>query len=499
MYFKTQKFLVAGMSRSGIAAAKLLLSRGAKVFVYDDSANTGVAKNNVAEAVRRGAVEVTNERLAEAEKTCDVLVLSPGIPIDHPLPVRFKKSGKKIMGEMELGSLFLPCPSIAVTGTNGKTTTVAMIEHLLKSSGRKAVACGNVGTPLCAVVDGLTPEHIAVVEVSSFQLESLSSLRPHVCVELNITEDHLNRHYTMDNYIFLKEKLMQNSRESEFVVLNADDEIVNHFERKTRAKVLKFSLRGEADGAYLLNGDLYYRGERLLSEEDLSVSGAHNTANALAAICAVKPFSLTSEEIKEGLSTFEGIRHRLERVAAVGGVEYINDSKATNADATVKAIESTKGETVLLLGGRDKGYDYDGVFVAALKSGRIVHAVVYGENKNKILSSALKTGFFPTSCCNRLSDGVKLASAIAKSGQTVLLSPASSSFDEFDGYESRGDFFCSLVYEMGGEKVVKEEQETETAKSTGTARAIKETKSIEETKATGAGGEALVTADADGE
>ena len=229
MYLQTQKFLVAGASRSGAAAAKLLLKHcAAGVFVYDERPEGNAAKK-IAELQKLGALAVTKESLPGVQEECDVLVLSPGVPIDHALPVAFRKAGKKIIGEMELGALFLRSPVIAVTGTNGKTTPVNMIGEIFRRAGKNAVVCGNVGLPLCDCVETLGAEDVAVVEVSSFQLESLSSLRPHVAVILNVTEDHLDRHYNMENYIFLKKKLLQNSRESEYAVLNADDETVRAF------------------------------------------------------------------------------------------------------------------------------------------------------------------------------------------------------------------------------------------------------------------------------
>lgn len=460
MYIERQTFLIAGLSRSGIAAAEYLLSHGAKVYVYDD-----VEEANVAEAksmlVQKGCVGVKKEELAEMSERCDILVISPGIPVDHPLPVAFKKAGKRIVGESELGALALKCPVVAVTGTNGKTTTVTMLESIFRTAGKNAIACGNVGKPITACLDALGEDGIAVTEISSFQLETLTSLRPHVAVILNITEDHLNRHYNMDNYIYLKSRLLKNSTESEYAVLNYDDETVRGFAEKTKANVVWFSLKQRVEGAYLSDGWLCYNGERILAREEIPVDGAHNAANALAAIAAAKIMGTGNASIIAALKSFKGVRHRLEKIGQVGGVTFIDDSKATNVDSAVKALGSVKGETVLLLGGKDKGYSYEPLFDAAKTSG-VVHAVLYGENAFRILDAALKKGFTQVTLCRPFPLAVRVAFLTAKRGQNVLLSPASASFDAFKSYEERGEKFRE-VYET----LVKESENASGAPLTG--------------------------------
>lgn len=450
MYFKTQKFLVAGVSASGMSATKLLLKHGATVYIYDDSANN-IVKQNCAALSEAGAIFVSGEELPSVQEKADVLVLSPGVPIDHPLAVRFKKSGKKIIGEMELGARLLKASTVAVTGTNGKTTTVSMLETVFRSAGRTAFACGNIGKPLCDCAEEAGYDDIAVIEVSSFQLETLFSLNAHVVVELNITEDHLNRHYNMENYIFLKNKLLRNSTESEYAVLNYDDKTVREFAQKTKARVVWFSLREQVDGAYYADGDLLWRGEKVISAKELSISGIHNIANALACICAARLFGLELAQIAAGLKLFKGIRHRIEKTDVVNGVQYINDSKATNVDATLKALDGVKGEVILLAGGKDKGYDYDALFEKA-KSSNVVHVVAYGENRLKLLASASRCSYENVTVCPDFDLAVRVSSILAKREQTVLLSPASSSFDAFSGYEERGNRFTALVREMKEEE-----------------------------------------------
>ncbi len=449
MLFTRQTFLVAGLSRSGIAASEYLLSKGARVCVFDDVENENVvaAENSLAE---RGCRVIPKEGLEEAAATCDVLVLSPGIPVDHPLPVSFRRAGKRIIGEAELGALALRCPVIAVTGTNGKTTTVTMIESIFTAAGKRALACGNVGKPLTSCLDALGEDVVAVAEISSFQLETLYSLRPHVAVVLNVTEDHLNRHYTMENYIFLKSRILKNCAESEYAVLNYDDPVTRGFAEKTKAKPIWFSLREKVEGGYLSEGYFWYFGEKLFAESELPVDGEHNRADALAAICAAKLFGVSNAAIATSLKNFRGVKHRLEKLGSVNGVSFIDDSKATNVDSAIKAVKSVKGETVLLLGGKDKGYSYEPLF-DALKDSGVVHAVLYGENAFRILNAALKRGFHNVTLCRPFEMAVRVAYLTARAGQNVLLSPASASFDAFKSYEERGDKFAELMRALAAE------------------------------------------------
>ena len=443
MYFGNQKFLVAGLSRSGEASTEFLLKRGAKVWIYDD-----VMTDTVAETVKkleeRGAKGVTAEELDRAVEICDVLVLSPGIPIDNALPIAFRKAGKNIIGECELGALFIRSNVVAVTGTNGKTTTVSMIDEALRACGKKSVPCGNYGNPLINVVDELSYDDFAVVEVSSFQLETLFSLRPHIAVVTNITEDHLNRHYNMENYIFLKSKLVRSLRESEFAVLNYDDDNVRRLAASTRGKVVWFSASRAVDGAYIQDGFACFKGKPYFPADKLCVGGAHNVQNALAALAVCGLLGLDMTTVSDALCAFKGVKHRIELVREVGGVEYIDDSKGTNVDATIKAVASLKRPAVLLVGGKDKGYDY-GVLFENIASSKVVHVIIYGENRFKVSEAALRSGFYTFSMCTDFDSAVKLSSLVAKRGQCVLLSPASSSFDEFSSFEERGERFAKIV------------------------------------------------------
>lgn len=443
MYFKNQKFLVAGMSKSGESSARFLLRRGAEVYVYDDVSSDKIAAV-ISSLEELGAHNVEPDGLERAENICDVLVLSPGIPIDNSLPVAFRRQGKCIIGEEELGALYLRATGVAVTGTNGKTTTVSMINDILTSCGKHSVLCGNIGNPLVGEVENLGFDDFAVIEISSFQLETLSSLRPHVAVITNITEDHLNRHYNMENYIFLKSKILRNLRGSEYAVLNYDDATVRGFAEKVRCRVIFFSMEPRSDGVWCENGAVYCDGERLFSVTDMQAQGTHNVYNALAAIASAKALGLDLAVAAKAVCAFRGVRHRIEVVCERDGKTYIDDSKGTNTDATIKAVESMHRETVILLGGKDKGYEYYPLF-KKLKESYVVHAVLYGENRMRLLSAAQEAGFANFSLCTDFDVAVSIADHVAKSGQNVLLSPASSSFDQFSGYEERGDAFSRLV------------------------------------------------------
>ncbi len=454
MYPEKQIFFVLGLSRSGRAAAEFLLSRGASVYVYDDITSERVEKT-ARELKEKGANRVEKENLSKTSEICDVLVLSPGIPIDHPLAVAFKRNKKAVVGETEIAARYMRCPVIGVTGTNGKTTTVSLLTEILCQGGYHAKACGNVGTPMidfCA----LEERGVAVAEISSFQLETLNSLCPHIAIVLNVTEDHLNRHYTMENYVFLKGKLLKNSSEAEYAVLNYDDPTVRAFAERTKARTLFFSVRERVNGAYFENGTLYFQGEKIVEASELLLGGLHNIQNALAAIAAAKIMGVETQAIATALTSFKGVRHRIELVGEVDGVAYIDDSKGTNVDATVKAVACMKRETVLLLGGKNKGYDYARLFTALRKSS-VVHAVLYGENRYELLKCARAQSFEKVTVCEKFEFAVKIATMMAKRGQSVLLSPASASFDEFASYEERGEAFVQIVRALEKAQPIEEE------------------------------------------
>lgn len=454
MYLKKQSFFVLGVSKSGRAATEFLLKRGAKVYIYDDV--EGRAEEEIKRLEEKGAIRVLKDELSNIQQRVDALVLSPGIPIDHPVSVAFRKAKKAVLGETELAARFMRSTLIAVTGTNGKTTTVSMIESVLKEDGKDAFACGNIGAPILDFVEK-GEESFAVAEISSFQLETLNSHRPHIGVILNVTEDHLNRHYNMDNYLFLKGKLLKNTTECEFAVLNYDDLLVRSFKETTKAKCVFFSRTQKVDGAYFKDGDLYFSEEKILSADQLLIGGVHNVENALATIAVCKILGVATETIAKALTSFKGIHHRMETVDLIDGVKYVNDSKATNVDASLKAIACMTSPTIILLGGKDKGYDYDKLF-SVLKNSSVIHAVLYGENRFRLLESAARNGYSKISLCQSFQVAVEVAKLTARGGQVVLLSPASASFDEFNSYEERGEKFKQIVMGESAKKEVAPKQ-----------------------------------------
>lgn len=450
MYLKKTVFLVVGASKSGIGITELLLKRGAKCYVYDDGESDRV-KENVAFLVDKGAIATDKTEVFSLLRKIDAVVLSPGVAIDHEIPLAAKKLGKRITGELELASTFCPSPIIAVTGTNGKTTTCAMIDAVLKSAGISDKLCGNVGTPLSAVADDLTPDDVAVVEASSFQLETVRTFAPHVAVITNITPDHLSRHYNMDNYVFVKSKILSNLTETEYAVLCYDDPIVRSLDEKTRGKVVYFSVKEEVNGAYVSEGKIFYKGKYVADLSDLPISGIHNVYDALACLCVAIIMGVDKNDVVEAFKNFKGVKHRIQFVRQVNGVDFYNDSKATNVDATVKAVAAMSKPTILILGGKDKGLDFTPLF-EGIKGSKVKAIVATGESAFRIAECAKKCEFGEVSMTGDFNLAFYLAKKMAERGDAVLLSPACSSFDAFTDFEQRGDAFIKLVESECGDE-----------------------------------------------
>ncbi len=441
MYYKNQTFFVFGLSLSGVSATEILLKNGAEVYVFDQDDSPKIQKA-YDKLLSLGAKKVKN--VESAIEKSNVIVVSPGVRIDNEILVNAKRQNKRIIGEVELGYLFSKAPIIAVTGTNGKTTTCSMIFDALNLAKVNSRLVGNVGIPICSEAENLNREDIFVCEVSSFQLETTHAFCPHVATVLNVTKDHLDRHYNMQNYIFLKSKLLKNLRESEFAVLNYDDNIVRSFADNLKAKVVWFSKTEVVDGAYVQDGEIYYKGEKIISVENLSLKGAHNVENALATVCALKVVGIDNSVIKNSLSSFKGVKHRLELVLDKGGVKYFNDSKSTNVDSAIKAIDQMQTQTVIILGGKDKAQDYAPLF-HKIKNSAVTHAVLMGENRYKLLQAANEVGFYKISVSSSFESAIRIAKIEARGGGAVLLSPATSSYDMFCGFEERGAEFTRIV------------------------------------------------------
>ncbi len=443
MFLKTQKFMILGASKSGYAVAKYLLAKKADCSIYEEFSSEKTDKAKEELSTLGCKIVDKEERLKEVEKS-DVIIISPGIPINHELAVYAKKLNKRIVGELEFGfSEFLPI-TIGVTGTNGKTTTVSLIDSILTTADISHKTVGNIGVPVSEKIEESDKNSVMLAEVSSFQLESISSFCPTIACILNVAPDHLERHYTMENYIFLKKRIMKNQRESDYAVLNYDDEIVKSFAGETKAKVIWVSLKSKTDGAYVLDGAIYYKEEFITSLEDFALIGEHNVYNALFSVVVSKLLGIDNEYIKKALKEFKGVKHRLELISKRNGIKIYNDSKSTNTSATITALDFVKRPTVLILGGSEKGESYDLLF-KKVKESPVKHIVITGASRFNMLESAGNNGVFDITVTENFELAIKVAMMMAESEDCILFSPACASFDKFSGYEERGDCFVKTV------------------------------------------------------
>lgn len=446
MYIKTQKFLVLGASKSGFAVLKYLKEKGADCYVYEELKNPK-AKLSLEKLAELGVESLNKDRAEQLLSSIDVLVLSPGVPINHELAVKAKMLGKRIIGELEFAyTQFMPC-IVAVTGTNGKTTTVTLIDEILNCAQVKTQLLGNVGVPFTSKIKDLDAETVCVTEVSSFQLEGTFAFTPHISCITNVAPDHLERHYNMENYVYLKKRITKNQRESEFAVLNFDDSIVKNFYAEVKAKVIWVSLKEEVDGAYRKEGKLFYRNEYIIDENALKINGEHNVYNALFAVAVTKLLGVQTEVIKSALENFKGVKHRIELVCEKKGVEYYNDSKATNTASTISAIESITKPIVLILGGSEKGESYDNLF-EKIKQREIRQIILTGASRFNMLDCAGRFGVADITVTEDFINAIRISAMFAREGDAVLLSPACASFDKFSGFEERGEVFVKAVEEL---------------------------------------------------
>ena len=442
MYYKNTVFLVAGMQKSGFSVSKLLLEKEATVYDYDKR-KTEQIKQNIKLIENLGAKSVSDYK--EAVKFCDVLVISPGVPIDSDICKTFKLNGKRITGELELASREIIKPIIAVTGTNGKTTVCSLIHSSLSKSGVKTVLAGNIGTPLSDLVCSVNQSEIAVVEVSSYQLETTYTFYPHVSIVLNLTPDHLDRHYSMENYALVKSKILLPLKESEFAILNYDDERVREFSSLTKAKILYFSKSEKVEGCYIQDESIYYNDEKIIPLTDLLLNEPHNIDNYMATVCALKAVGISNEDIKNSISEFKGVKHRFEKVKTVNGVTFINDSKSTNPASVITAIESLSSPAVLIMGGSEKNLDYSEVFEKIKSSKNVKQTILTGECANSLINYAVKEKVDNVSVVKGFENAVLTAYKLCAINEAVLLSPGTASFDEFTSFEERGEKFVEIV------------------------------------------------------
>ncbi len=443
MNIKTQKFLVLGVSKSGYAVAKYILQNKGKCYLFEELTSEKIERA-LEDLCSLGAIKVKKEDIDKILLYIDNLIISPGVPINHEIAVKAKNLGKRIIGELEFGFLQFTPPIVAVTGTNGKTTTVTLIEQILAEQGEKVLLVGNVGVPISSKIADADKDTICVAEVSSFQLESTHSFCPHVSCILNISPDHLERHYSMENYIYLKKRIFKNQKQSEYCVLNYDDNVVRGFASEVNAKTIFVSVKEKVDGAYLNQGKLYYFDDYIIDADKVSLKGEHNIYNCLFAIAVCKLMGVKDEVIQKALQSFKGVKHRMELIANKQGITFYNDSKATNTSSTISALEMIKTPTVLILGGSEKGEDYSALF-EKIKNSSVKHTIITGASRFNMLESASRVGLLNLTITYDFNTAVKMAKMVAEEGDAVLLSPACASFDFFENFEERGERFRKIV------------------------------------------------------
>jgi UDP-N-acetylmuramoylalanine--D-glutamate ligase len=445
---RNKRVLVVGLGKSGVASALFLKDHGARVAISDTKPEDQF-RDEIPVLLDQGISVETGGHGERTFRGQDLIVVSPGVPVDAPPLVQARSLGENVIGEIELAAQFLQGSIVAITGSNGKTTTTTLAGEILAAGGFPTVVGGNIGTPAISLVEKTTPQTFVVLEVSSFQLETIQRFRPNVAVVLNVTPDHLDRHRTFEAYVNAKARIFENQQADDFAVLNADDATCVEMAKRTKAQVFWFSRKKEVDrGAYVRNAKFAFRNsagdQEILPVADMPLKGAHNVENVLAGICAGMLLGCQPEQIAKVVRQFKAVEHRLEHVATIRGVEYYNDSKATNVDATIKAIESFPRNIHLILGGKDKGSDY--TVLNDLLRQRVKRVYTIGAAAGKIESQI--RGAAEIVHAETLDAAVKRASAAATPGDVVLLAPACASFDQFQNYEHRGRVFKEAVHAL---------------------------------------------------
>jgi UDP-N-acetylmuramoylalanine--D-glutamate ligase len=450
MDLKGKKVLVVGLGKSGLAAALFLRHQGAQVTVSDIRSAESLAREIPALLDEGIMVEAGGHGLLTFRRQ-DLIVVSPGVPLDTPELVQARNFGRPVIGELELAARFLKGIVLAITGSNGKTTTTTLAGEMLKEAGYRTLVAGNIGLAVVGLVEESTDATWSVLEVSSFQLESTEEFHPKIAVILNITPDHLDRHGTFENYALAKERIFAKQDAGDCVVLNADSARTAEAAVRSKAPVHWFSARHEvSQGAWVREGNLVYRAapnaaiETILPVKKIPLKGEHNVENVLAAACAARLAGVGAATIANAIAKFQAVEHRLEYVATINGVEYYNDSKATNVDATEKAVAAFPGCIHLILGGKDKGSPYTPLSPLLRQRVRAVYTIGAAA---PIIEAQLR-GVVPIHSSGTLAGAVNAAAAAARPGDVVLLAPACSSFDQFENYEHRGRVFKQLVAEL---------------------------------------------------
>ena len=447
MDVKGKRVLVVGLGKSGIASALFLADRGARVAVSDTKSKAEL-HHEIPQLLDHGIVVEAGYHGERTFKEQELIVISPGVPADVPQLLQARQAGIPVIGEIELASRYLKGQIVAITGSNGKTTTTALIGEIIAAGGGPTLVGGNIGTPAISFVGSATDETWIVLEVSSFQLETIETFCPKIAVVLNVTPDHLDRHHTFENYAAAKARIFENQTAGDFAVLNADDTTSAGMADKSNAATYWFSRRREVErGAFVREAAIVWRDagqeQTIMPIAETSLKGAHNLENVLAGVCAGMLVGVDPVDIRRAVTSFKAVEHRLEYVATVRGVQYYNDSKATNVDATIKALESFPGGIHLILGGKDKGSDYS--VLNPLLEKRVKAVYTIGSAAGKIESQVKGTQVISA---GTIDNAVRRASESAVSGDIVLLAPACASFDQFVSYEHRGRVFKDLVKQM---------------------------------------------------
>ena len=448
MEVKGRKVLVFGAGISGIGAAGLLEANGADVILYDGNEKLDPASLKEQLGEKSGAAVLTGKLPQETLASLDMAVLSPGVPTDLPVVLAMKEAGIQVIGEIELAYQFGKGDVLAITGTNGKTTTTSLLGQIMKQAREEVYVVGNIGNPYTAVAGQMTEQAVTVAEISSFQLETIREFRPKVSAILNITPDHLNRHHTMEAYIEAKENIAVNQTEDDFCILNYEDRLLREFGENLRAKVLYFSSQRKLEeGIFLEDGEIVLclngQKETICHVDELQILGTHNHENVMAAAAMAYVYGVPAETIRKSVLSFGGVEHRIEYVAEKNGVAYYNDSKGTNPDAAIKGIRAMKRPTVLIGGGYDKESEYT-EWIESF-DGKVKKLILLGQTREKIARDAEKCGFTDYVFADSFEEAVHMAVKEAVSGDAVLLSPACASWDMFPSYEVRGDKFKEIV------------------------------------------------------
>lgn len=449
MDLKNKKVMVVGTGVSGIGAIELLNKVGADCILYDG--NEKLKEEDIRKKLKDNKAEIILGSYDGLTEVVELLVISPGVPIDSPIVLAFKEAGIPVWGEIELAYNYDKGRIIAITGTNGKTTTTALVGQIVEAYNKETYVVGNIGNSYTGEVFKTTENSMTVAEISSFQLETVHNFHPIVSAILNITPDHLNRHYTMECYAETKERISENQTKNEVCVLNLEDELLSQFAPHCNAKVVWFSSERKPEiGAYVEGDRIKYtdgiNDMDMLGIHDMNLLGKHNYENVCAAIAMTKAAGIPDDIIIEQVKCFKAVEHRIEYVATKNDVDYYNDSKGTNPEAAVKAIEAMVKPTILIGGGYDKGSEFD-LYVKAFKD-KVKLLVLIGQTSEKIAETCKKYNYDSIVFANSMEEVVDICAKNSKPGDAVLLSPACASWGMFDNYEQRGRIFKDLVNKL---------------------------------------------------